>query len=119
MYFGLQIQAVGILNQVCTTKLSYVTQNKTFVNNVLLNMDPLVDTCGGILTGDFGKISYKKNSAYGNNERCLWIIMPEKLQDFTVIKVQLVKDGFELRYDYVTVSHFVFEDGDANLITKL
>lgn len=78
-----------------------------------------MDTCGGILTGNFGKISYKQNSAYGNNERCLWVIMPEAIRDFTSIKVQLVKDGFELRYDYVTLSYFAFEDGDASLRTKL
>ncbi len=80
---------------------------------------PLVDTCGGILTGNFGKISYKQNSAYGNNERCLWVIMPEAIRDFTGIKVQLVKDGFELRYDYVTMSYLHFEIGDARFRTNL
>lgn len=62
-----------------------------------------MDQCGEILTSRTGKISYKKDVSYDNNERCVWIIHEDVMREGE-IKVQLTKDGFEQYYDYVTLA---------------
>ncbi|ODN01646.1 Cubilin [Orchesella cincta] len=71
------------------------------------------DTCGGILVGDYGKIEYKVEKIYENNERCLWAIKPGTSGAIEV-KLQLLQDGFEFKYDYVSLFHTISNDNGSS-----
>lgn len=64
---------------------------KTFKS---LQVDEVSTTCGGVLTGESGEISYKvEGSQLSPGERCVWVIRPGgKISDFTLGLTQI---GFQ------------------------
>jgi len=74
----------------------------------LLKMEIAVDTCGEILIGDSGRISYKLGKEYELNERCTWVV---KSKSKSSITVQLMADGFESCCDGLKINKMSLDSG--------
>jgi len=57
--------------------------------------------CGGVYSAKSGEISYKDNSSYADNEKCVWLV--EVPQAETIV-FNLEKAGMEACCDYITIS---------------
>ncbi|ODM91235.1 Cubilin [Orchesella cincta] len=57
--------------------------------------------CGGMLSSEFGEISYKENKNYANDENCSWVI---EVPGSARIGFNLLSSGFEECCDFVTIA---------------
>ncbi|CAL8069683.1 unnamed protein product [Orchesella dallaii] len=66
-------------------------------------------SCGGIVGGTDGNIRYKPSLPYGNNERCIWVIVPQPIPRSS-IEIKVLSTGITDTDDHL----YVMELTDVN-----
>ncbi|CAL8070959.1 unnamed protein product [Orchesella dallaii] len=66
-------------------------------------------SCGGIVGGTDGNIRYKPSLPYGNNERCIWVIVPQSIPRSS-IEIKVLSNGITDTDDHL----YVMELTDVN-----
>jgi len=73
--------------------------------------------CGGILSGNYGRVTYKLGGRYKNSEQCTWTLYGENVKEF---KFTLGRNGFESCCDYIILNSLNPENGslDPSVVLK-
>ncbi|CAL8146577.1 unnamed protein product [Orchesella dallaii] len=71
-------------------------------------VEPGGSKCGGVVVGQTGYLNYKLGKDYSNNERCVWLLHSPGSES---IHLQLIDDGFQIWFDYLSVNTIDLETG--------
>ncbi|CAL8069667.1 unnamed protein product [Orchesella dallaii] len=76
-------------------RLMWVAEEPYYESEINYN-----ETCGGIVGGILGTISYKRYQQYLENERCIWVIVPQP-RPLSVISINVHRSGINDKHGHL------------------